>query len=155
MISTNSVSQRTRDLLKWEVANIQSFLDGFDTPLNGERRRVQLGPTGEYLVIQNLPLPDGYQPDYVDVLLLLDKYPAVPPIGLYILNKANAALMAQLETKFNAFRNNAHHDAEGIMGYTWICYHYGSNSWKFKGDSPARGDNIRKFIGSFFAELNK
>lgn len=154
MISTNT-SQRTLALLKWEVANIQSFLDGFEAPANGERRRALLGSTGEYIAIQNSPLPDGYKPDFIDILLMMPDYPAVPPIGLYVLNKSNAALIAQLQRKFNAFRDNAYHDAEAISGYTWICYHYASNGWKFRGDNPGRGDNIRKFIACFYAELNK
>lgn len=154
MISTNSISQRTIALLKWEVANIQTFLDGFDAPANGERRRALLGSTGEFIAIQNFPLKDGYQPDFIDILIMTNNYPAIPPIGIHVLNKGNAALMAQLQRHFNAFRDSAYHDAEPISNYTWICYHYGSNAWKFRGDDPARGDNIRKFIASFFAELN-
>lgn len=154
-MSANNISQRTLALLKWEVTNIQSYLDGFDMPANGERRRTQLGATGEYIAVQNFPLPDGYQPDFIDMLILTGSYPAVPPIGVYVLNKGNAALMAQMQSKFNAFRDKAFHAAQPIQGYTWICYHYGDNAWRFRGDNPARGDNIRKFIASFFAELNK
>lgn len=153
-MSEAKLSHRTLALLKWEVINIQNYLDGFDAPVNGERRLAQLGDTGEYIAIQNFPLPDGYRPDYMDMLILTESYPAVPPIGVYVLNKANAALMCQMTTKFNAFRDMAFHAAQPIQGYTWICYHYAGNAWKFRGDHPARGDNIRKFIASFFAELN-
>lgn len=105
--------------------------------------------------MRNFPLPDGYRPDYIDVLLITDDYPARPPIGLYVLNKRNEALIRQIRDRFNAFHNEAFHDAPAIPGYTWICYHYSGNSWRYRTDNPTRGDNVRKFIASFFAELNK
>jgi len=153
MNSTVTVSPRKLALLRWEVDNLQQYLDEFEYPSNGEWRRAQLGSTGEYLTVRNFPLPDSYNPDYIDLLVLIDSFPAVPPIGIYVLNKHNSSLVSQLKNRFNAFRDRAFHDAPAISGYTWICTHYAGNSWRYRSDDPGRGDNIRKFLVNFFAEL--
>lgn len=149
-----SVSARKLAALRWEVANIQNFLDEFEAPAHGGRRLALLGDTAEYLILRNFPLPDRYQPDCLDALMLTDGFPALPPIGLYVLNRQNPRLIAQLEGRFNAFPDRAFHDAPAISGYTWICYHYAGNCWRYRANDPARGDNLRKFLASFFAELN-
>lgn len=147
-------SPRKMAQLRWETANLQDFLNGFDPPANGERRLVQLGQTAEFITVRNFPLPDGYRPDFIDLLVVTEQFPATPPIGLYVLHRNNEALIGQLQRQFNAFRDRAFHDAPAIRSYTWICYHYGGNAWRYRADQPARGDNIRKFLASWFAELN-
>ncbi|WP_295457052.1 hypothetical protein [uncultured Thiodictyon sp.] len=156
-MNLNSLLGSPRKLaqLRWEVANIQAFLDHFDRPLNGESRTVQLGQTAEFLTVRNFPLPDGYRPDYIDLLVVTDNFPATPPIGLYVLHRNNQALIGQLQRRFNAFADQAFHEAPPIRDYTWICYHYGGNAWRYRADQPARGDNIRKFLASWFAESNQ
>ena len=149
------ISSRKQSLLHNEVARIQHFLDGFESTANGHRRTVTLGNTAEFLIIRNFPLPDGFTPDYVDMLVMTDSFPATPPIGIFVLNKSNAPLINQLSGRFNAFRDRAFHDAPAIPGYTWICYHYANNSWRYRAENPNRGDNIAKFLGGFFAELSK
>ncbi len=149
------VSSRKQSLLQVEVATIQHYLDGFETTVNGNRRTVRLGNTAEFLIIRNFPLPDGFCPDYMDILVMTDSFPAIPPIGIYVLNKDNPALLKQLCGRFNTFRDRAFHDAPAIPGYTWICYHYANNSWRYRPDNPCRGDNIAKFLSGFFAELSK
>jgi hypothetical protein len=149
------VSSRKQSLLHNEVARIQHFLDGFESTTNGNRRTVRLGKSAEFLIIRNFPLPDCFYPDYIDILVLTESFPAIPPIGIYVLNNENAALINQLSAKFNAFRDRAAHDAPAIQGYTWICYHYANNSWRYRLDNPSRGDNIAKFLGGFFSELSK
>ena len=151
----DEVSPRKLAQLGWEVDNLQRYLDGFESPENGERRLAQLGRTAEYLTVRNFPLPDCYRPDYVDLLVLTDLFPGVPPIGIYVLNKQNTALIRQLSDRFNAFADKAFHDAPAIPGYTWICYHYAGNAWSYRAADPARGDNIRKFLARFFAESGK
>lgn len=148
------VSARKRAQLLGEVARIQQFLDGFEHAENGRHRTIQLGSTAEFLIIRTFPLPDGYRPDYIDMLVMTDSFPSIPPIGIYVLNRENAALIRQLSSRFNAFRDRAFHDAPAIPGYTWICYHYADNTWRYRGDNPARGDNIGKFLAGFFAELS-
>jgi len=141
-------------LLRWEVANLQDWLDGFYAGAGGRPRRTWLGRTGEYIVIEALPLPDGYAPDEIDALLLVDNFPSLPPIGVYVLNRGNEALVAQLRHRFNAFPNRAFHDAPSIDGYTWICYAYANNAWRYNAATPNKGDNLRKLLASFFAEAH-
>ncbi|EMK3316324.1 hypothetical protein D8T63_15920 [Vibrio vulnificus] len=148
------VSSRKQSQLQGEIARIQNFLDGFESTTNGNRT-ARLGISGEFVVIKNFPLPDGFSPDFIDMLVITDSFPAIPPIGIYVLNNENEALINQLSSKFNAFRDRAFHDAPAIPGYTWVCYHYANNSWRYRPDNPCRGDNIAKFLSGFFAELSK
>ncbi|MBE4575342.1 hypothetical protein BOO36_16160 [Vibrio navarrensis] len=148
------VSSRKQSLLHNEVARIQHFLDGFESTTNGNRT-ARLGKSGEFIVIKNFPLPDGFSPDFIDMLVITDSFPAIPPIGIYVLNNENTALIHQLSRKFNAFRDVAYHDAPSIPGYTWVCYHYKNNMWRYRAENPNRGDNIAKFLSGFFAELSK
>lgn len=141
-------------LLKREADAIQDWLDGFYPAASRRLRRVVVGRTGEYLIVQAMPLPDGYRPDEIDVLLLVDNFPSLPPIGLYVLNRGNEAVVAQLRRKINAFANAAYHSAPSIEGYTWLCYAYADNRWKFNATAPHRGDNLRKYIAAFYAEID-
>ena len=145
-----SQSSRIDTLLRGEVAALQDWLNGF---YQGRKpRRTWLGRTGEYIVVEAMPLPDGFSPDEIDAMLLVDQFPSLPPIGLYVLNRGNEAVVAQLRRRFNAFPDEAFHDAPSIPGYTWICYAYANNAWRYNAASPRKGDNLRKFVASFFAE---
>lgn len=150
---TLTVSAQTAALRNWEVANTQRFLDSFSGSLNGPRR-ARLGHTGEYMIVQRLPLPNGYRPDEIDALLLIDQYPLRPPIGLYLLNAGNDSMVQQLRGRFNAFRDAAFHEAPSIAGYTWICYAYSGNQWRFNAQEPNRGDNVAKFLSNFYTVLS-
>lgn len=148
-----SLSHRTQVQLHKNLFLIQQWLDGFYRPDNGGIREAILGRTAEYVVIKNLPLPDGYHPDYLDALLIVDDFPR-PPVGVYLLNKGNERFVAQIAGKFNAFRDSAAHSAPTIQGMTWVCYHYGGNAWRYDANQPEKSDNLAKFLASFYAELN-
>jgi hypothetical protein len=149
--SPSSLSQQKLALLKWDMRAIQAFLSEFDPPDSGGSRRVRLSPSGEIILIANFPLPDGYSPDRINLLVGVSKYPQWPPIGLYIMNQGNDALIAQLRKRFSAFRDGAYHQADPVPGYTWLCYSYASNKWRYNTPYPSRGDNVRKFLATFFA----
>jgi hypothetical protein len=119
-----SLSQLKLALLKWEVRAIEAYLGEFDPPASGGRRRARLSPSGEIILIANFPLPNGYEPDQINLLVGVSKYPEWPPIGLYVMNHGNDALIAQLRKRFSAFRDGAYHQADPVPGYTWICYSY-------------------------------
>lgn len=153
MIHRQHRSARLTRLLTWEEASLQRFLDSFEVAANTGKRTAELGRTREFIVIRNLPLPDGYAPDFVDALLIVDNYPAIPPIGLYVLNTPeNKSVVSSLSKTFNVFANKAFHDAPRLEGYTWICYHYSNNRWSFNANEPHKGDNITKFVSNFYAE---
>jgi len=149
----STVSARKLALLQWEACNIQDFLDDFDAPAGGESRSAHLGRTGEILIVKNFPLPDRCRPDQIDLFVGVPDYPASPPIGLYVLNRHNENLIVQLRHRFNIFRDHAYHEADPVPGYTWICYAYAENVWRYNAAAPAKGDNVRKFLSSFFATL--
>jgi hypothetical protein len=153
-IMNSGISQRKMAYLNWEINSIQRFLNDFEPARNGLGREAILGHTGEFVIVKNYPLPDRYRPDYVDLLLIVDNYPNNAPVGIYLMHKNNAATIRQISDKFNTFQNNAYHGAQAIQGYTWICWHYGSGcNWKFRADAPQHGDNLRKFLATFYAEL--
>ncbi len=135
--------------LSHDVAGIQAFLDEFDAPANGERREAAVMPSGEIVVVRNMPLPDGFNPDYVDLALYVPRYPGTPPIGLYVLRKNNAATIAQLKAIFNVLRAG-HHEAPTVPNYDWICLAFADNRWSFNINSPNAGDNLRKFLIRFY-----
>ena len=148
-----NLSSRITNLLEFEAAYMQDWLSSFSDSPTGKARRAWLGTTGEYMIIERLPLPDGFAPDEIDAMVLLDNFPAVAPIGLYVLNNGNELLVSQLRNRMNAYRNTAFHGAPSIPGYTWLCYVYQDNKWHYNAAAPNKGDCIRKFIASFFAVL--
>ena len=146
------LSARKRALLSWELHNIQAFLNDFEVT-KGIKRSVRLSPSSEVLLVCNFPLPDNYTPDYINILLDVSAYNAVPPIGLYILNHKNEHTIEQLKNRVNAFRDTALHSATSVPGYTWLCWSYKDNKWRYREDAPSKGDNICKYINSFYAIL--
>jgi hypothetical protein len=146
-----SLSRQKLALLKWEVRAIEAYLGEFDPPTNGGRRSARLSRSGEIILVANFPLPDGYEPDHMDLLVGVSQYPAWPPIGLYVMNQGNAALIAQLRDLFSAYQDSAGHSADPVPGYTWLCYSYTGNTWRYCAPYPARGDNVRKFLATFYA----
>ncbi|MGH8631714.1 MAG: hypothetical protein ACREU7_13250 [Burkholderiales bacterium] len=139
------------DLLRQDIVGIQAFLGEFGECPSGEPRSVGLGRTDELLLLRNFPLPDGFRPDHIDLLLVIADYPGRPPIGAYVLNRNNATLLRRLEGIFHMYRDRAFYQAPAIPGYTWICYHYAGDVWHFNAAHPAAGDNLRKFLMSFFS----
>lgn len=146
-------SARTLAQLAWETDNITRFLGEFGTTAGGEARMAELGKTGEFIKVFNMPLPDGYHPDHCDLLLVVSGFPARPPVGLYLLN-TDAASVRQIAAHFNTFRDDAFHGAAAIPGYTWVCFHFSGGTWRYRAADPAKGDNLQKFLGAFFAELS-
>jgi hypothetical protein len=136
-------------LMERDVEGIQAFLDEFPDPANGEWREAAINQTGELVLVRNFPLPDGFAPDYVDLLLMVPDYPRTPPIGIYLMEKNNRALIGQLKRIFNVM-NWAAHDAPTVEGYAWICVIYQGLAWKYNARDPARGDNLRKHLIHFY-----
>ncbi len=137
-------------LLKVLVQQVQESLNEYEPPGNGEPREAKLTASGKLLVITNLPLPDGWSPDYVDVVIDVS---SLPPKGIYVLNDGFNGQEAALRQKFNLFKDAAYHEAEAIPGYTWICHIYPGNRWHLDIHDPARGDNLRKYLALFLAKL--
>jgi hypothetical protein len=153
--SIHTIPARMQALLRNELTLVQRWLNGFEPMSNGRARQAWLGVGGAYMIIEGMPLPEGYQPDHIDLMIDLSQFPTIPPIGLYVLNQQNGALIEQLKKHFRAFTNAAFHDAESVEGYTWICYHYANNQWKHNAAQPNKGDNIAKFFNNFYTELDK
>jgi hypothetical protein len=146
-------SNRISTLLHSETEHVQAWLDTFEDRVIGEPRTAVLAQDEEYIIIKGFPLPDGYAPDEVDVLIFLDNFPTVAPIGLHVLNNGNDRLISQLKGRMNAFRDAAFHGAPAFPGYTWLCYVYQDNRWTYNVQNHKKGDNVRKFLSSFFAVL--
>lgn len=144
----------SKQLLNEELILVQSLLDEFHPPTNGEERTAELTASGQLLAITNLPLPDRYHPDYVDILIDVSRYPD-PPIGIYLLNDGFNNQQQGLREKFNLFQNTGYHDAESISGYTWICHIYPNNKWKIYPDNLPSGDNLRKYLSLFLNKLEQ
>lgn len=144
---------RQIELLKKDAMGIQAFLGEFDVPRNGEPRYAIVNDTAEFVAIRNFPLPDGFSPDYVDILINVLDYPATPPVGLYILERSNAGLISQIRNIFNVM-NHAAYSAPSIPGYSWICWHFEGHRWRYNTANVTAGDNLRKFLIGFFNRLD-
>jgi hypothetical protein len=148
-------SARELSLLREDCMALQKSLDTrFDRPTNGEKRVVGLDPSGEYVAVQNFPLPDQYQPDYLDILLVTTHYPNFPPVGIHLLKRNNENTVTQLHRYFqHTYEDTPISKAEEIPGYIWVCYHYDNHRWRYNANNIAQGDNMTKFLDNFFTAL--
>jgi len=152
LFGSSRISARTLNLLRWECANITDYLASFG-PTHGGRRRAVLDDSGEFIRVLGMPLPTGYHPPSCDLILLVDRFPVQPPCGLFLLDshKAQVRKIAAL------FGGHVYEDGYGfvpsIPGYAWVCYYYEAQRWRYTPEAPAQGDNLRKFLSSFYAAL--
>jgi hypothetical protein len=148
------IDKRKVALLQWEMKNLQHLLDQFNPPSKGIRRAF-VNDTLEFIVLQNMPLPDWAKPhDDCDLMILIPDFPATPPIGFYILETAgNRHVIERIQRVFNVLESG-YHGAETIPGYQWICVHYIDNHWRYNANAPHSGDNLAKYLlGAFFGKL--
>jgi len=137
-------------LLRWERASLQQWLDTFDC---SRRPHVSVEPSGQTLSIRDFPLPDSYAPDRVDLAIVVNTFPADPPKGLYVLRRPdNARVVDRLRLKFNVFEGRGFHGAPSIANFEWICIGF-LNGWRYDTRRPHKGDNITKMLGEFWREL--
>jgi hypothetical protein len=141
-----------KKLLEAEVDSINAWL----SCVEGSRRPfARIGSSGETLVVENFPLPDQYQPDRMNMAMIVNLFPTDPPKGLYILTeKGNQKLVSTLQEKFNVFQDHAFHGAPNIEGYEWICVGY-LEGWRYNTRKPERGDNIKKMLEEFWRILEE
>ena len=148
---SSHTSARTLALLQWECGNIRAFLGAYSS-CTGATRRAMLDDSGEFIRVLGMPLPAGYRPESCDLVVIVNDFPARPPYGLYMLS-SDRAQVRKIEALFGRFHVARWSTPEAIPGYTWICYHYSDHQWCYRPDAPAQGDNLRKFLQSFYAEL--
>lgn len=146
-----TASDRRGALLRLEAAHVQRFLDErFDPPANGERRFVQLAASARVLTVRNFPLPDGFEPDFADVLLFIEGYPAVPPAGVYVKSGHDPGLRQQLLARLPRLAENVW---SALPGFT--CFDLGISIWRYCPQALERGDNLCKVLAAFFAALGE
>jgi hypothetical protein len=148
------ISSRTHNLLQWECANLNAYLAAF-AACGPTSRGAVLDDSTEFIRVLGMPLPTGYYPTACDLVVIVNDFPARPPIGLYLLN-SDRAQVKKIEALFGRAhmrRDEGQIGAPSIPGYTWICYHYQFNRWRYRAEAPAQGDNLRKFLQGFYAEL--
>jgi hypothetical protein len=141
-------------LLSAELALVQGWLDTFEPCVEGPRQAI-LNGTNEFLAVRNFPLPDSYAPDYIDLVLFVQNYPSVPPIGIYLLNEATFAdSIARIRSRINVFTHTAFHGAEPpLKDYVWLCLV--SKNWPIDCSNLAKGQNLMKYLAYFYGLLNK
>jgi hypothetical protein len=149
----NKAGERKR-LLSAELALLQGWLDSFEPCAEGPRHAI-LNRTNEFLAVRSFPLPDSYDPDYIDLVLYVQNYPSVPPIGIYLLNEATFAdSIARIRACINVFTHTAFHGAEPPLdGYVWLCLV--SENWRIDRSDPAKGQNLMKYLAYFYGLLNE
>jgi hypothetical protein len=124
-------------LLDQEFKLIARFLWEFP----GRRRSVELDDNT--LHIRAFPLPDDYNPDYIDLWFTISGYPKVPPASINI--PSNSPQHQQL----------AEHLGGHVYLSGWICYRYRDNSWKLNPNNLLAGDCLYKYCcENLFAALS-
>ena len=147
-----SVSRET--LLQKDMRLIQIFMDGFEPMSDGSKRSVSLEANGKLVVIRSYPLPDGYEPDYVDVMLDVTNYPAKPPIGMHLLERHNKRILLRINQIFGGhIFEDGYHGARSFSGFMWICIHYAGHRWSLNANDLCKGDNLSKFMEMFFNKI--
>lgn len=142
-------------LLALEVYLIESDINQFTNPQNLQRV-AWAGDSGNYIRVQNFPLPNGFKPDSIDLIVVTSDYPSFPPVGLHIAKTdSNDRIIKQIEKAMQGhiYDGAAIDPAEEISGYHWVCYHFRNHQWQFAINNPTQGDNISKFLKNFFALL--
>lgn len=139
-------------LLGYEINLIQSqILDCFPS---SSKRTAFASKSNDFIVVKNFPLPDGYKPDFIDLVIVTTRYPESPPLGFHIMKNNNEKLLQQLKAKFgHTFEYAPYDDVEEIPNYYWVCYHYADFKWNFNVNRPNEGDNLYKYLSRFFSML--
>ena len=141
-------------LLQWDMRLIQAFMDGFEPMPDGSKRSVSLEANGKLVVIRNFPLPDGYEPDYVDVMLDVTNYPAKPPIGMHLLERHNKWILLRINQNFGGhIYKDGYYGARSFSGFIWICIHYTGHRWSLNANDLCKGDNLSKLMEMFFSQI--
>jgi hypothetical protein len=143
-------------LLDQEFDLIASFLSEF----SGRTRTLELNDS--YLLIRSFPLPDDYNPDHIDLLLVISRYPDAPP-GAYIpakspnCNQITEHLGGHVMTDYipSGYRKEFE-EAKKLVGsaWNWVCYHYVDYSWELKPNNLLSGDYLYKYCENLFAALS-
>lgn len=105
----------------------------------GRRRSLELDDNT--LLIRAFPLPDDYNPDYIDLWITISGYPNVPPPSINI--PSNSPQHQQLDK----------HLGGHVFDSGWICYSY-NHSWKLNPNNLLAGDCLFKFVENIFAALS-
>lgn len=132
---------RRHEILEGELARLRQWLACFE----GTQARAGLMPSGQTLYVRSFPMPTGFNPDHLDLALVIPvEFPVEPPVGFYaLLTEESRPLIEQLRRRFNVFAGGAAHGAPPIQGFQWLCAGYLSG-WRFNVSNPAQGDNLLK-----------
>ena len=113
--------------------------------------QLDLSLNNEWYITVNFPIPkriklkDGtyYQRDpnipVEKFLFLINDYPNMPPVGFHVSKNAHKNMISALENAFGAHRFDkvmiSGVDEKAIdevaQKFSWICFHYGKDKWKF------------------------
>ncbi|RLU01751.1 hypothetical protein [Ketobacter sp.] len=136
---------------------VQQLLDSFEPPKDGSKRISRLVAGNRLLAVQQFPLPDRFLPkDNVNLVVDLDPVPGAPPKGFFIIEKDNRSTIDAISAALGGHLFNAEtapYDTPKFKGGIWICHHYAGHTWKFNANNPAAGDNIAKFLETFYARI--
>ena len=140
----------TATLMAKEVQLVQRWLQRFAASAAGPRG-VQFIPGANLLIVRHFPLPDHCRPDYIDLLIDLNNYPSVAPIGLYLQDAPQYTRMIdQIAAKAHIFNSAPHEGAEQpIPGYRWVCLV--CENWQINYADIRLGQTLAKFLGTFYA----
>lgn len=145
------MNKQQLELLNNEVKSINRYLFGFDSQKTPEADLF----SNKTLVIKNLPLPDKYNPDSIDVAFIVEDFPISLTVGMYVMTTPqNNSVIKHLQKTFNTFQDQGFHGAPSIEGFTWICVGY-LEGWHYNIRAPHKGDNIVKLLEYFWNEVSK
>lgn len=141
--------------LSLDAQLIEHFLNQFNNPLQLVRTCI-ISKDTNFLYVKNFPLPDGFNPDYVDLVFITSDYPNLPPVGVHVAKTTfNNEVINQIEQALegHVFQQGILPKVEEIPNHYWICYHYRDHQWAFSHQHPTSGDSLSKFLKNFYCQL--
>ncbi len=135
-----------------ETALVNHWLSGFE-PCAAGPRNAFLSSSHEFLAVRNFPLPDNYRPDHINLCIAIDRYPTVPPLGIYLADtRLTPKIVERMRAQINVFKGSAFHDAEPPRpGFQWVCLI--ASDWRVNWADIRKGSNLQKYLAHFYAVL--
>ena len=98
---------------------------------------VEFGENGDWVVLKEFPLPDGWNTESTEILVLIPPgYPATPPDNFFVPNG--------LRTSIGGMPQNFSEN-QSILGESWAQFSFHSQEWNPSNDIT-KGDSLLTFM---------
>jgi len=146
--------------LNMEIPHINNWLLGFRFKDPNIRPEIVIEDNYNWVAIKKFPLPNDYNRDYEDIIIVTASYPDFGPVGIHISDSSpNKTKIMSKMGGGHVYNRETYTNYEKPYdlgpGYTWVCFHYdGWDKWNFNKYDFMQGDNLTKYIKNVFANMS-